>query len=68
LKLQEVVRGVRPLALPEMANLFNSFHVTICPGLVSSCLRSQTFIPHAHMYTSNLTCIVFCRRIQTLII
>ncbi|ESQ42233.1 hypothetical protein EUTSA_v10012556mg [Eutrema salsugineum] len=33
LKLQEVVRGVRPLALPEMANLFNSFRVMICPGL-----------------------------------
>ncbi|CAI0398119.1 unnamed protein product [Linum tenue] len=34
LKLQEVVRGVRPLPLPEMANLFNTFRLTVCPGLV----------------------------------
>ncbi|CAN1252629.1 AP-2 complex subunit alpha-2 [Linum perenne] len=34
LKLQEVVRGVRPLPLPEMANLFNSFRLTVSPGLV----------------------------------
>ncbi|KAJ4979568.1 hypothetical protein NE237_010348 [Protea cynaroides] len=33
LKLQEVVRGVKPLSLPEMANLFNSFHLIVAPGL-----------------------------------
>ncbi|MED6167981.1 hypothetical protein PIB30_007648 [Stylosanthes scabra] len=33
LKLQEVVRGVRPLPLIEMANLFNGFRLTVCPGL-----------------------------------
>ncbi|MED6197819.1 hypothetical protein PIB30_060338 [Stylosanthes scabra] len=30
LKLQEVVRGVRPLPLIGMANLFNVFHLTVC--------------------------------------
>ncbi|KAL9244571.1 hypothetical protein vseg_018338 [Gypsophila vaccaria] len=33
LKLQEVVRGVKPMSLLEMANLFNSFHLMVCPGL-----------------------------------
>ncbi|KAL5130439.1 AP-2 complex subunit alpha-2 [Glycine soja] len=27
------VRGVRPLPLLELANLFNSYHLTSCPGL-----------------------------------
>ena len=29
------VRGVRPLSLLEMANLFSSFRLMVCPGLVS---------------------------------
>lgn len=29
------VRGVRPLPLLEMANLFNSLRLVVCPGLVS---------------------------------
>ncbi|XP_044483032.1 AP-2 complex subunit alpha-1-like isoform X2 [Mangifera indica] len=33
LKLQEVVRGVRPMPLVEMANLLNSYRVSVCPGL-----------------------------------
>uniref|UniRef100_A0A2P2MSX5 AP-2 complex subunit alpha n=1 Tax=Rhizophora mucronata TaxID=61149 RepID=A0A2P2MSX5_RHIMU len=33
LKLQEVVRGVRPLPILEMGNLFNSFRLMVCPGL-----------------------------------
>lgn len=33
LKLQEVVRGVRPMPLIEMANLFNTYHLIVCPGL-----------------------------------
>ncbi|GAB4824774.1 hypothetical protein Ancab_007640 [Ancistrocladus abbreviatus] len=33
LKLQEVVRGVRPMPLLEMANLLNSCHLMVCPGL-----------------------------------
>ncbi|XP_078160868.1 AP-2 complex subunit alpha-1-like [Carex rostrata] len=33
LKLQEVVRGVKPMTLPEMANLFMSLHLAVTPGL-----------------------------------
>ncbi|KAL9660930.1 hypothetical protein QQ045_025749 [Rhodiola kirilowii] len=33
LKLQEVVRGVRPLHLQELANLLNGFRLMVCPGL-----------------------------------
>jgi AP-2 complex subunit alpha len=32
-KLQEVVRGVKPLPLPEMADLFNNLHIGVAPGL-----------------------------------
>ncbi|XP_065039186.1 AP-2 complex subunit alpha-2 isoform X3 [Musa acuminata AAA Group] len=33
LKLQEVLRGVKPLSLPEMANLFTSLHLAVNPGI-----------------------------------
>ncbi|KAL9252777.1 AP-2 complex subunit alpha-2-like protein [Drosera capensis] len=33
LKLQEVVRGVRPMPLVEMANLFNIYRLMVCSGL-----------------------------------
>ncbi|THU66492.1 hypothetical protein C4D60_Mb05t14730 [Musa balbisiana] len=33
LKLQEVLRGVKPLSLPEIANLFTSLHLAVNPGI-----------------------------------
>lgn len=33
LKLQEVIRGVKPLSLPEMTNLLNNLRLIVCPGL-----------------------------------
>ncbi|CAB4313334.1 unnamed protein product [Prunus armeniaca] len=33
LKLQEVVRGVKPMPLAEMANLLNSLRLMVCPAL-----------------------------------
>ncbi|KAI5065138.1 hypothetical protein GOP47_0019833 [Adiantum capillus-veneris] len=33
LKLQEVVRGVKPLTILEMSGLFSSIHITVAPGL-----------------------------------
>lgn len=33
LKLQEVVRGVKPLPIPEMAGLLNSLHIAVASGL-----------------------------------
>ncbi|KAJ0266590.1 AP-2 complex subunit alpha-1 [Hirschfeldia incana] len=62
LKLQEVVRGVRPLALPEMANLFNSFRVTICPGLdpnPNNLVASTTF------YSDTTGAMLCLARIET---
>jgi hypothetical protein len=34
-KLQEVVRGVRPMPVSDMGDLFNSLHIGVAPGLVS---------------------------------
>ncbi|CAN6917140.1 unnamed protein product [Brassica oleracea] len=62
LKLQEVVRGVRPLSLPEMENLFNSFRVTICPGLdpnPNNLVASTTF------YSENTRPMLCLARIET---
>ncbi|CAN8252601.1 unnamed protein product [Cochlearia groenlandica] len=62
LKLQEVIRGVRPLALPEMANLFNSFRVTICPGLdpnPNNLVASTTF------YSESTGAMLCLARIET---
>ncbi|VVB16808.1 unnamed protein product [Arabis nemorensis] len=62
LKLQEVIRGVRPLVLPEMANLFNSFHVTICPGLdpnPNNLVASTTF------YSESTGAMLCLARIET---
>ncbi|KAH0942706.1 hypothetical protein HID58_002343 [Brassica napus] len=62
LKLQEVVRGVRPLSLSEMENLFNSFRVTICPGLdpnPNNLVASTTF------YSENTRPMLCLARIET---
>ncbi|XP_010535653.1 PREDICTED: AP-2 complex subunit alpha-2-like isoform X2 [Tarenaya hassleriana] len=62
LKLQEVLRGVRPLPLPEMVNLFNSFRVSICPGLdpnPNNLVASTTFYSES---TRAMLCLV---RIET---
>ncbi|XP_055836296.1 AP-2 complex subunit alpha-1-like isoform X2 [Solanum dulcamara] len=62
LKLQEVVRGVRPMALLEMANLFNSFQLIVCPGLdpnPNNLVASTTFYSES---TRAMLCLV---RIET---
>ncbi|XVF19796.1 hypothetical protein REPUB_Repub11eG0141700 [Reevesia pubescens] len=62
LKLQEVVRGVRPMPLPEMANLFNSFRLMICPGLdpnPNNLIASTTF------YSENTRAMLCLIRIET---
>jgi AP-2 complex subunit alpha len=45
-KLQEVVRNVKPMPLPEMAALFNSLHIGVAPGLdpnVNNIVCASTF-------------------------
>ncbi|KAL1155213.1 hypothetical protein V6Z11_A08G009000 [Gossypium hirsutum] len=62
LKLQEVVRGVRPMALPEMSNLLHSYRIAISPGLdpnPNNLVASTTF------YSENTRAIVCLVRIET---
>ncbi|XP_019436300.1 PREDICTED: AP-2 complex subunit alpha-1-like isoform X2 [Lupinus angustifolius] len=62
LKLQEVVRGVKPLPVLEMANLFNSFHLTVSPGLdpnPNNLVASTTFFSES---TRAMLCLI---RIET---
>ncbi|XP_059300392.1 AP-2 complex subunit alpha-1-like [Lycium ferocissimum] len=62
LKLQEVVRGVRPMSLPEMTNLFNSLLLMVCPGLdpnANNLVASTTFYSES---TRAMLCLV---RIET---
>ncbi|PSR86518.1 AP-2 complex subunit alpha-1 like [Actinidia chinensis var. chinensis] len=62
LKLQEVVRGVRPMSVAEMANLFNSFRLIVCPGLdpnANNLVASTTFYSES---TRAMLCLI---RIET---
>ncbi|KAL9322706.1 hypothetical protein ACSQ67_010759 [Phaseolus vulgaris] len=62
LKLQEVIRGVRPLPLLEMANLFNSYHLIVSPGLdpnPNNLVASTTFYSES---TRAMLCLI---RIET---
>ncbi|KAG6779776.1 hypothetical protein POTOM_016175 [Populus tomentosa] len=62
LKLQEVVRGVRPLSLIEMTNLFNSLRLTVCLGLdpnPNNLVASTTFYSES---TRPMLCLI---RIET---
>ncbi|KAJ0964279.1 hypothetical protein J5N97_029401 [Dioscorea zingiberensis] len=62
LKLQEVVKGVRPLSLLEMANLFTTLHLAVCPGLdtnPNNLVVSTTFYSES---TQAMLCLV---RVET---
>lgn len=62
LKLQEVVKGVKPLPLPEMANLFLSLHLAVTPGLdtnPNNMVACGTFFSEA---THTMLCLV---RVET---
>ncbi|CAM0870971.1 unnamed protein product [Alopecurus aequalis] len=62
LKVQEVVRGVKPLPLPDMANLFMSLHLAVSPGLdanPNNMVACGTFFSEA---THTMLCLV---RVET---
>ncbi|KAL2536169.1 AP-2 complex subunit alpha-2 [Forsythia ovata] len=62
LKLQEVVRGIRPMPLVELANLFNSLQLMVCPGLdpnTNNLVASTTFYSES---TQAMLCLI---RIET---
>ncbi|KAK4492238.1 hypothetical protein RD792_003039, partial [Penstemon davidsonii] len=62
LKLQEVVRGLRPMLLAEMVALFNSLRLMVCPGLdpnANNLVASTTFYSES---TRAMLCLI---RIET---
>ncbi|KAL1323532.1 hypothetical protein HN51_033839 [Arachis hypogaea] len=62
LKLQEVVRGVKPLPLLEMANLFDSYSLTVCPGLDPN---PNNLVACATFYSENTRAMLCLIRIET---
>ncbi|OIW03899.1 hypothetical protein TanjilG_30175 [Lupinus angustifolius] len=62
LKLQEVVRGVRPLPVLEMANLFNSFHLTVSPGLDPN---PNNFVASTTFFSQSTNAMLCLMRIET---
>ncbi|KAG0448043.1 hypothetical protein HPP92_028038 [Vanilla planifolia] len=61
-KLQEVVRGVKALSLPEMANLFASLHLGISQGLD---LNPNNLVASATFYSENSRSILCLIRVET---
>ncbi|RCV46929.1 hypothetical protein SETIT_9G570600v2 [Setaria italica] len=62
LKVQEVVKGVKPLPLPEIANLFMSLHLAVAPGLdnnLNNLVACTTFFSEA---TRAMLCLI---RVET---
>jgi len=62
LKVQEVVKGVKPMPLPEMANLFTSLHLAVAPGLdnnPNNMVACTTFFSEA---TRAMLCLI---RVET---
>ncbi|KAJ8767840.1 hypothetical protein K2173_020780 [Erythroxylum novogranatense] len=62
LKLQEVVRGVRPLPLLEIAKLFNSFRLMVCPGLDPN---PNNLVACATFYSESTRAMLCLARIET---
>ncbi|KNA10505.1 hypothetical protein SOVF_143840 [Spinacia oleracea] len=62
LKLQEVVRGVRPMPLIEMINLFNSYHLMVCPGLDPN---PNNLVASATYYSESTRAMLCLMRIET---
>ncbi|CAL0321961.1 unnamed protein product [Lupinus luteus] len=62
LKLQEVVRGVRPLPVLEMANLFNSFHLAVSPGLDPN---PNNFVASTTFFSQSTNAMLCLMRIET---
>ncbi|KAG4979920.1 hypothetical protein JHK85_033878 [Glycine max] len=56
------VRGVRPLPLLELANLFNSYHLTSCPGLIR--IETDPADNRAANDSCFGICIYLCKNLQ----
>ncbi|KAL4561356.1 hypothetical protein LXL04_033521 [Taraxacum kok-saghyz] len=62
LKLQQVVRGVRPMSLLEMANLFDSLRMMVCPGVDRNVHNLVVCTSYYSESTGDMLCLV---RIET---
>ncbi|KAI0514317.1 hypothetical protein KFK09_010352 [Dendrobium nobile] len=62
MKLQEVVRGVKPLSLSELANLFASLHLGISQGLD---LNPNNLVASATFCSDNSRAILCLVRVET---
>ncbi|URE08161.1 Alpha adaptin AP2, C-terminal domain, partial [Musa troglodytarum] len=62
LKLQEVLRGVKPLSLPEMANLFTSLHLAVAPGIDTN---PNNLIACATFYSESTRAMLCLIRVET---
>ncbi|KAL3518479.1 hypothetical protein ACH5RR_021068 [Cinchona calisaya] len=62
LKLQEVVRGVRPMSLGDVANLFNSYRLMVCPGLDPN---SNNLVASTTFYSESTRAMLCLIRIET---
>lgn len=62
LKLQEVVKGVKPLSLPEMANLFASLHLGVSQGLD---LNPNNLVASTTFYSDNSRAQLCLVRLET---
>ncbi|KAJ4744633.1 AP-2 complex subunit alpha-2 [Rhynchospora pubera] len=62
LKLQEVVRGVKPMPLHEMANLFMSLHLAVTPGLDAN---PNNLVACATFYSETTRAMLCLVRIET---
>lgn len=62
LKLQEVVRGVRPLSIPEMANLFTNIHLAISPGLDTN---PNNLVASTAFYSEGTRAMICLVRVET---
>ncbi|KAJ6801539.1 AP-2 complex subunit alpha-2-like [Iris pallida] len=62
LKLQEVVRGVRPLSIPEMANLFTNIHLAISPGLDAN---PNNLVASTTFYSERTRAMICLVRVET---
>ncbi|KAH7688704.1 Clathrin adaptor alpha/beta/gamma-adaptin appendage Ig-like subdomain-containing protein [Dioscorea alata] len=70
LKLQEVVRGVKPMPIPELANLFTNLQLAVTPGLdtnPNNLVASTTFFSDS---TKAMLCLKFLwsKRVSFLIL
>uniref|UniRef100_A0A1D1XEC3 AP-2 complex subunit alpha n=2 Tax=Anthurium amnicola TaxID=1678845 RepID=A0A1D1XEC3_9ARAE len=62
LKLQEVIRGVKPLSVPEMASMLISLHFAVTPGLD---VNPNNLVATTTFYSESTRAVLCLVRIET---